>query len=62
MNIELIDDLKQYITNLSGDFDEYLTTPELKQKFIDQVFNYASNCCETDQEMFCFIDGLLMIF
>jgi hypothetical protein len=61
MNIDLIDDLKQFITNLSEDFtDEYLVTPELKQRFIDQVYDYTSNACETDQEMYCFVDGLLM--
>jgi hypothetical protein len=61
MDITLIDDLKLFITDLSEDFtEEYLTTPELKQSFIDQVYDYASGCCETDQEMYCYIDGLLM--
>lgn len=54
---------KEIITQLSEDFtDDYLTTPELKQRFIDTVFDYVSGCCETDQELFCFIDGLLMNF
>jgi len=48
------------ITDLSNDFDEILTTPELKQRFIEQVFNYSEGCCETEQELYCFIDGLLM--
>jgi len=52
---------KEQITSLSEDFtDDYLVTPELKQRFIDQVFDYANGCCETDRELFCFIDGLLM--
>lgn len=54
---------KEIITQLSDDFtDDYLTTPELKQRFIDTVFDYANACCETDQELYCFIDGLLMNF
>jgi len=49
------------ITELSEDFtDDYLTTPELKQRFIDQVFDYGNGCCNTEQELYCFIDGLLM--
>ena len=49
------------ITELSEDFtDDYLTTPELKQRFIDQVFDYGNGCCETEQELYCFIDGLLI--
>jgi hypothetical protein len=49
------------ITELSNDFtDDYLTTPELQQRFINQVFDYASGCCETEQEVYCFVDGLLM--
>lgn len=61
MTITLIDNLRQFITNLSEDFvDDYLTTSELKQKFIDKVVDYAESCCETDQELYCFIDGLLM--
>jgi hypothetical protein len=38
----------------------HLTTPELKQRFIDQVFDYVNDCCETERELCCFIDGLLM--
>lgn len=54
---------KQSIIELSEDFvDDYLTTPELQQRFVDQVFDYANNCCETDQELFCYIDGLLTNF
>jgi hypothetical protein len=54
---------KEAIAKLSEDFvDDYLTTPELQQRFIDQVFNYADGCCETDQELFCYIDGLLTNF
>jgi hypothetical protein len=49
------------ITELSEDFiDDCLTTPELQQRFINQVFDYANDCCETDQELYCYIDGLLM--
>jgi hypothetical protein len=52
---------KQFITELSNDFiDDYLTTPELQQKFINQVFDYAEGCCETEQELLCFVDGLLI--
>jgi hypothetical protein len=52
---------KQDIANLSEEFyQDHLTTPELQQKFIDQVFDYAKDCVETDQELYCFIDGLLM--
>lgn len=52
---------KQFITELSEDFvDDYLTTPELQQRFIEQVFDYADGCCETEQELLCFVDGLLM--
>jgi hypothetical protein len=51
------------ITALSEDFiDDYLTTPELQQRFINQVFDYAEGCCETEQELLCFIDGLLINF
>ena len=61
MDITLIDDLKQFIINLSEEFiDDYLITPELQQRFIDQVYHYANGCCETDQELYCFVDGLLM--
>jgi hypothetical protein len=48
------------ITDLSNDFEDILTTPELKKRFIDQVFSYSEGCCETEQELYCFIDGLLM--
>lgn len=49
------------ITALANDdFAHILTTPELKQRFIEQVFNYADGCCETIHELYCFIDGLLM--
>jgi hypothetical protein len=49
------------ITDLSNDFtDVYLTTPELQQRFIKQVFDYSEACCETEGEVLCFIDGLLM--
>jgi hypothetical protein len=54
INIEVITALA------NDDFAHILTTPELKQRFIDQVFNYADGCCETEQELYCFIDGLLM--
>jgi hypothetical protein len=51
----------EVITALANDdFAHILTTPELKQRFIDQVYNYADGCCETEQELYCFIDGLLM--
>jgi len=54
---------KQSIIELSNDFvDDYLTTPELQQRFVDQVFDYANGCCETDQELFCYVDGLLTNF
>ena len=50
MNIE---NLNEYVTELSNDFtDDYLTTPELQQRFIDQVVNYAEGCCETEQELY----------
>ena len=53
--------IKIYATELVEDFkDSYLTTPELQQRFIDQVVNYGDGCCETEQELNCFIDGLLM--
>jgi len=49
------------ITELAEDFIEtHLTTPELKQRFIDQMFGYVNDCCETERELCCFIDGLLM--
>lgn len=47
------------ITELADDFDA-LTTPELKKRFIEQVLSYSEGCCETEQELYCFIDGLLM--
>ena len=56
-----IKNLKKYVTELSNDFTEdYLITPELKKRFIKQVINYADDCCETEQELLCFVDGLLM--
>ena len=52
---------KEFITKLSEEFtDDYLTTPELQQRFIEQVLHYIDGCCKTEQEMYCFIDGLLM--
>lgn len=55
--------IKERIALLSEDFtDDYLTTPELQQQFIDQVFDYANGCCETERELCCFIDGLLINF
>ena len=52
---------KENITTLAEEFvDDYLTTDELKNWFIDQVFDYADGCCETEQEVLCFVDGLLM--
>ena len=48
------------ITELADDFEGILTTPELKKRFIEQVFDYSEGCCETEQELYCFIDGLLM--
>jgi hypothetical protein len=54
INIEVITALA------NDDFAHILTTPELKQRFIEQVYNYADGCCETEQELYCFIDGLLM--
>jgi hypothetical protein len=56
-----INDLTQYVTELSNDFtDDYLITPELQQRFIDQVIDYGSGCCETEQELLCYVDGLLV--
>ena len=56
-----INDLKTYVIELSNDFtDDYLTTPELQQRFIDQVIDYGSGCCETEQELLCYVDGLLV--
>jgi hypothetical protein len=53
--------VKMYVTELSEDFkDDYLTTPELQQRFIDQVVEYYEGCVETESELHCFIDGLLM--
>jgi len=55
------DELIKFVTDLSEDFvDDYLTTPELQQRFIDQVVDYAWGCCETHPEILCFVDGLLM--
>jgi hypothetical protein len=54
INIEVITALA------NDDFAHILTTPELKQRFIEQVYSYADGCCETEQELYCFIDGLLM--
>lgn len=54
------DDLINFVTELSDDFtDEYLTSLELKHQFIVQVVDYAKDCCETEQELLCFIDGYL---
>jgi nucleoid-associated protein YejK len=54
---------KEWITKLSEDFvEEFGMTKEKQQKFIEQVFSYANDCCETEQEIYCFIDGLLMDF
>jgi hypothetical protein len=56
-----IKNLKKYVTKLSNDYTEdYLITPQLKKQFINQVVNYGEGCCETEQELLCFIDGLLM--
>ncbi len=55
------EELIQFTTKLSNDFiDTHLTTPELQQRFIDQVVDYVEGCCETEREIFCFVDGLLM--
>ena len=53
---------REFITELSEDFtDEYLVTPELQQRFIEQVLDYVvGECCTTEQELYCFVDGLLM--
>jgi len=52
---------RDFVSDLSEEFvEDYLTTPELQQKFIDQVLDYAEGCCETEQELYCFVDGLLM--
>ena len=56
-----ITNLTEYVTELSNDFtDDYLITPELQQRFIDQVVDYGEGCCETEQELLCYVDGLLM--
>ena len=61
INMENIKNLKTYVEELSNDFtDDYLTTPELQQRFINQVVSYGKDCCETEQELLCFVDGLLM--
>lgn len=53
--------LKQYVIDLAEEFtDDYLTTPKLKKQFIEQVVDYGEGCCETYQELLCFVDGLLM--
>ena len=57
----IFDNLREYVTNISWEFiDDYLTTPELQQRFIDQVVDYAEGCCDTEQQVLCFIDGLLI--
>jgi len=54
-------DLRNYVTELSEDFmADYLITPAKQEWFINQVLDYASDCCETEQEINCFVDGLLM--
>ena len=54
-------ELISFATALSKDFiDTHLTTPELQQRFIDQVVDYVEGCCETEQEIYCFVDGLLI--
>lgn len=61
MTQEQIKNLTQYVTELSNEFiDDYLITPELQQQFINQVVNYAEGCCKTEQELLCFVDGLLI--
>jgi hypothetical protein len=58
-----IKNLKKYVTELSNDFtDDYLTTPKLQQQFINQVVDYGTGCCETEQELLCYVDGLLTTF
>jgi hypothetical protein len=55
------EELIKFTTELINDFiDTHLTTPELRQRFIDQVVDYAEHCCENEREYFCFIDGLLI--
>jgi hypothetical protein len=55
------EELITFTTELSKDFIEvYLTTPELQQRFINQVVDYAEHCCENEREYFCFVDGLLI--
>ncbi len=55
--------LTKFITELSEDFtNDYLTTSQLQQQFIEQVTNYAEGCCESEQEIYCYIDGLLTKF
>lgn len=52
--------LVKKITELSDDFmDDYLITEERRQKFIEQVVDYASNTCHTWKEVYSFVDGLL---
>ena len=58
-----IKNLKKYVTELSNDFTEdYLTTAKLKKQFINQVVDYGDGCCETEQELLCYVDGLLTTF
>lgn len=57
----IFNNLREYATNISEEFvDDYLTIPELQQRFIDQVVDYAEGCCETEQEILCFVDGFLI--
>jgi hypothetical protein len=56
-------DLRNYVTELSEDFmADYLITPAKQEWFINQVVSYAEDCCKTEQEISCFVDGLLMTF
>ena len=58
-----IKNLKKYVTELSNDYTEdYLTTAKLKKQFISQVVDYGDGCCETEQELLCYVDGLLTTF
>jgi hypothetical protein len=52
---------REFVEELSEDFvDDYLTTPELQQRFVKQVLNYVDGGVETEQELYCFVDGLLI--
>jgi hypothetical protein len=63
MKLSEIPNLREYTTNTAEDFvGTHLITGEQVGKFIEQVLDYAENCCETEQELLCFIDGLLMNF